>query len=190
MYIRSRIYFLAAWLYVCVHDIYRRDCVTCYVWASTRTRGSPYLDTVHCCRETDRPVCTYTIATRQTTRRMVRPSGSQLSGRIRRHFIPCKDIAGGSQLSGRIRRHFLPCEDIAGGSQLSGRIRRHFLLCEDIAGGSQLSGGRIIFLPVIRMHFVAYEDVAGGSQLSGGKCFLRGPSGRSLSQVEESLFCA
>ena len=104
---------------------------------------------------------------------------------------------GGSQLSGRIRRHFLPCEDIAGGSQLSGRIRRHFLPCKDIAGGSQLSGGRIIFLPVIRTHFLAYEDVAGGSQLSGGNVFFEalavGPAVRwrnhYFARNKESLPC-
>ena len=52
------------------------------------------------CRQTDRPVCTYTFATRMTTLCTLRPGGSRLSGRIRRHFLACEDVAGGSQQSG------------------------------------------------------------------------------------------
>src|SRR5215216_6308315 len=51
------------------------------------------------CRQTDRPVCTYTFATRMTTLRTLRPGRSRLSGRIRRHFLACEDVAGGSQQS-------------------------------------------------------------------------------------------
>src|SRR5215216_6434594 len=80
---------------------------------------------VHRGRQTDRPVCT------QTMLRTLRPGGSQLSGRIRTHFLACEDVAGGSQLSGG-RIIFLP------------GIRTHFLACEDVAGGSQLLGGETI----------------------------------------------
>src|SRR3989337_15263 len=74
-----------------------------------------YLAMVHHCRKTDRPVCTYTFATRQTTLRTVRPGGSQPSGRIRGHSLACEDICGGSQLSGEgiiffaCNKETLPC---------------------------------------------------------------------------------
>ena len=83
---------------------FRLDCLNCYVRGSTTTCAATYSATVHCCRATSRPVCTYTFATRQTTLRMLRPGGSQLSGRIRRHFLACEDVAGGSQQSGG--KHF------------------------------------------------------------------------------------
>src|SRR5215216_6560988 len=78
----------------------RRDCVNCYVGCSTTTRAATYSVTVHTCRETDRSICTYMFATRQTTLRMLRSGGSQRSGRIRTHFLACEDIAGRSQLLG------------------------------------------------------------------------------------------
>ena len=117
MYIRGRIFWHVA---VCTGTRFRRDCLNWYVGGSTTTRVASCSATVHHCRETDRQVCTYTFA---TTLRTLRPGGSQLSGRIRRHFFACEDIAGGSQLSGGgviflrvIWRHFLACKDVAGGS--------------------------------------------------------------------------
>src|SRR3990170_1357548 len=74
---------------------YRRDSVTCYVRASTTTRAAPYSATVHRCRETDRPVCTYTF---MTTLRTLRPGGSQLSGRknfFRKIQSPFRWVPGG-----------------------------------------------------------------------------------------------
>ena len=93
MYVRGRIYFLAPWLYVCVH-------ATCapllqHVPFLTRTRFI-----VAACGQTDRPVFTYMFATRMTMLRTLRLGGSRLSGRIRRHFLACEDVAGGSQQSG------------------------------------------------------------------------------------------
>ena len=90
----ARIFFLAHWpMYVCVH-------ATC----APLLRHVPFLAQTWfiatACRQTDRPVCTYTFATRMTTLRTLRPGGSRLSGRIRRHFLACEDVAGGSQLSG------------------------------------------------------------------------------------------
>src|SRR3989337_2731755 len=112
MYVHGRIFCCVA-VRTCTR--FRRGCLNCYVGGSTMTRAAPYTPMVHRCRDTDRPVCTYTFATRQTTLCTLRPGGSQLSGRIRRHFLACEDIAAGSQLSGG-RNHFfarnkeaLPC---------------------------------------------------------------------------------
>ena len=74
MYVRRHIYFLAPWpLYVRVH-------ATC----APLLRHVPFLTRPRfiatACRQTDRPVCTYTFATRMTTLRTVRPGGSRLSG--------------------------------------------------------------------------------------------------------------
>src|SRR5215216_6727524 len=83
----------------------------------------------------DRPiVCTYTFATRMTMLRTLRPGGSRLSGRIRRHFLACEDVAGGSQQSG-------------------GNV--FFAKYGGLSGVSLLSGGGIIILRVIRLHFLA-----------------------------------
>src|SRR3990170_751099 len=97
MYVRGRIFWH---LVVRTCTRFRRDCLNCYVGGSTTTRVAACSATVHRCRETDRPICTYTFATRQRMLRTLRPGGSQLSGRIRRQFLPLEDIAGGSQLSG------------------------------------------------------------------------------------------
>jgi hypothetical protein len=130
MYVRGRIFWCVV---VCMCTRFRRDSLNCYVGGSTMTCAATYSATVHRCRATDRSVCTYTFATRQTTLRTLRPGGSQLSGRIRTYFLACEDIAAGSQLSG-------------GGIIFLPVIRTHFLACEDVAGGSQLSGGEnIIF---------------------------------------------
>src|SRR3990170_2513579 len=118
MYVRHRIFWHVA---VRTCTWFRRDCLNCYVGGSTTTCAAACSATVHRCRETDRPVCTYMFATTLCT---LRPGGSQLSGRIRMHFLACEDIAGGSRLSGGgiifilrvIRRHFLVFEDVAGGS--------------------------------------------------------------------------
>src|SRR5215216_479635 len=73
MYVHGRIYFHAPWLYVRVH-------ATC----APLLRHMPFLTRPRfiavACRQTDRPVCTYTFVTRMTTLRTLRPSGSQLSG--------------------------------------------------------------------------------------------------------------
>ena len=74
MYVRGRIFFLAHWpLYVRVH-------ATC----APLLRHVPFLARPRfiaaACRQTDRPVCTYTFATRMTTLRTLRPGGSRLSG--------------------------------------------------------------------------------------------------------------
>ena len=79
----------------CTLDVVRT--CTCYVRASTTTRACLYYDTCEpilrhvpfltrprfiaaTCRQTDRPVCTYTFATRMTTLRTLRLGGSRLSG--------------------------------------------------------------------------------------------------------------
>ena len=97
VHIRGRIFWHVA---VCTCTRFRRDNLNCYVGSSTMTCAATYSATVHRCRATYRPVCTYTFATRQTTLRTLRPGGSQLSGRIRTHFLACEDISVGSQLSG------------------------------------------------------------------------------------------
>src|SRR6266536_2242111 len=66
MYVRGRI-FCPVTVRTCTR--LRRDCVNCYVGCSTTTRAASYSATVHTCRETDQPVCTYTFPTRQTTLR-------------------------------------------------------------------------------------------------------------------------
>src|SRR4051812_48636111 len=71
MYVRGRIYFLAPWLYVRVH-------ATC----APQLRHVPFLTWIIAAayKQTDRPVCTYTFATRMTMLRTLRPGGSRLSG--------------------------------------------------------------------------------------------------------------
>ena len=81
---------------------------------------------VAACRQTDRPVCTYTFVTRQTTLHTLQPGGSQ-------RFLACEDIAGGSQPPGG-RIIFLP------------EVWTHFLACEDVAGGSQQSRRNVFFM--------------------------------------------
>src|SRR3954471_14877492 len=70
MYVHGRIFLLAPWpLYIRVH-------ATCapllrHIRASTTTRARLYIHQY---------ICTYTLATRMTTLRTLRPGGSRMSG--------------------------------------------------------------------------------------------------------------
>ena len=82
----------------------------------------------------DRPIVwTYMFTTKMTMLPTLQPGGSRLLGRIRRHFLACKDVAGGSQQSGG--KYF-------------------FAKYGGPSGGSLLSGGGIIIFHVIRRHFL------------------------------------
>src|SRR3989337_82426 len=105
MYVRGR-FFWHVTVRTCTR--FRRDCLNCYVGGSATTRAAACSATVHHCRETNRPVCTYTFVTRMTTLRTLRPGGSRLSGRIRRPFLACEVIDGGSELSGEGFIFFAP----------------------------------------------------------------------------------
>ena len=105
---RSRPYpYVCTWPYFLSCTLAAVRTCTCYVCASTMTRVHLYYDTCpsllghgSSLQPADRPiVCTYTFLTRMITLHMLRPGGSRLSGRIRRHFLACEDIAGGSELS-------------------------------------------------------------------------------------------
>ena len=77
MYVRGRIFWRVA---VCTCTQFRRDSLNCYVGGSTMTCAATYSTTVHRCKATDRPVCTYTFVTRMTTLCTLRLGGSRLSG--------------------------------------------------------------------------------------------------------------
>ena len=94
----------------------------------------------------------------QTTLHTLRLGGSQLSGRIRTHFLACEDIAAGSQLSGGINifcPDALPCMRRCSWWVPAIRGKRFFAKYGGPSGGSVLSVGGIIIFRVIRRHLLA-----------------------------------
>ena len=95
-YVRGRIFCSVA-VRMCTR--LRRDNMTCYVGGSTTTHVVPYSATVHLCRETDRPLCTYTFLDQTANGTYALTWWVPTVRGIRRHLLACEDITGRSQLS-------------------------------------------------------------------------------------------